>query len=125
MSPNLLLAKSPSGKLWNPKVACAVSLTLVFLCGAVVGALAMNMGVVHKGLHKSPFWTDSGKELYLERLRKDLDLTPTQTEQMSTLLDDFSIYYRSVLSDGKSRILQILNDDQRHKFELILQGQRH
>ena len=122
MSPNLS-SKHPASSLSNPRVACGVTLTLVFLCGAVVGALAMNLGV-HKGLHRAAFWTDAGKSLYLERLRKDLDLTPSQVEQMSTLLDDFNTYYRSVLSDGRQRIMQILNDNQRHKFEQILQQRK-
>ena len=43
---------------------------------------------------------------------------------MSTLLDDFNMYYRSVLTDGRQRIMQILNDDQRHKFEQILQQRK-
>jgi len=123
MSPNLLLAKPSAGRLGNPRVLCAVTLSLVFLCGAVAGALAMNMGI-HRGLHNPPFWTDAGKAAYLERLRKDLDLSPGQVEQISTVLDDFNHYYVTVLTDGKSRILHILSDDQRHKFEHILQERK-
>ena len=107
-------------RLGGPRVACAVTLALVFLCGAIAGALAMNFGV-HKVLHQDAFWTQKGKNVYLDRLKKDLNLTPTQTEQMDSILDDFSAYYRTVLSDGKSRIMQILNDEQRKKFEQILQ----
>ena len=120
MSPNL---PSPAGRPGNARTLCAVTLTLVFLCGAVVGALAMNMGI-HKGLHNPPFWTDAGKALYLERLRKDLDLSPAQVEEISSVLDDFNTYYRTVLSEGKARILHILSDDQRHKFEQILQERK-
>ena len=54
-------------------------------------------------------------------MTRDLDLTPAQTEQMETILDDFAKYYRTVLSDGKSRILQILNEEQKRKFEKVLQ----
>ena len=36
---------------------------------------------------------------------------------MSSILDDFSKYYQTVLSDGKARILNILTEDQRRKFE--------
>jgi hypothetical protein len=39
---------------------------------------------------------------------------------MESILDDFSTYYRNVVADGKSRIMQILNDDQRRKFEQML-----
>jgi hypothetical protein len=122
MSPNLL-AKPASQPFWrNPRLACVGALALVFLCGAVAGALAMNLG--HRTLHKSPFWTESGKAVYLDKVRRELDLTPVQTEQMESILDDFAKYYRTVLSDGKSRMMQILNEQQRRKFELMLQTQR-
>ena len=96
------------------------ALTLVFLCGAVAGALIFNLGI-HKSLHKAPFWSDAGKTVYLERIKKELDLSPAQTEQMETILDDFAKHYHTVISDGKSRILQILNDGQKRKFERMLQ----
>lgn len=106
--------------LKNPTTVCMAVLTLVFLSGAVVGALAMNIGVVHRALHKQAFWTDAGKTASLEKMKKDLDLTPEQTAQMESILDDFSKYYRTVLSDGKTRIMQILRDDQKRKFEQLL-----
>lgn len=116
-------ASSPKTLFQNPRAACVIAMSLVFLCGAVVGALAFNLGA-HRSLHKAPFWTDAGKAVYMERIKKELDLSPTQTEQMETILDDFAKYYRTVLSDGKTRIMQILNDDQKRKFEKLLQSQR-
>lgn len=104
----------------SPRVACALALSLVFLCGAVAGALIFNLGM-HNRLHRAPFWTDAGKAASLDRIKKELDLTPVQTEQMESILDDFAKYYRTVLSDGKSRVLQILNDSQKRKFEKLLQ----
>ncbi len=98
---------------------CIAAFLLVFLCGAVAGALAYNLGI-HKNLHKGTLWSDSGKAMALERIRKELDLTPAQTEQMEMILDDFAKYYRTVLSDGKARILQILNEDQKRKFDKML-----
>jgi hypothetical protein len=104
----------------DPRAACISALVLVFLCGAVVGALAFNMGV-HRYFHRAAFWTDAGKTAYLDRIKKELDLSPTQTSQMESILDDFAKYYVTVLSDGKSRILQILNDEQKRKFEKLLE----
>lgn len=122
---NLSAALSSPRTWWqSPRFVCVTSLVLVFLCGAVVGALAFNLGV-HKSLHRAAFWTDAGKAVYLERITRELDLTPAQTEQMASILDDFAKYYRTVLSDGKSRILQILNDQQKHKLEKLLQEQGH
>ena len=119
MSPNPPPATPTAGRSWDPRFASSVILTLVFLCGAAAGAIAMNLGL-HNRLHKAPFYTDAGKSIYLERVKKDLDLTPEQCEQMESILDDFSKYYRTVLADGKSRIMQILNDNQRRRFEQIL-----
>ena len=85
----------------------------------VVGALAFNLGA-HKRLHKDAFWTASGKDAAVSRVKKELDLTPLQVEQMETILDDFAKYYTTVLSDGKSRIMQILNESQKKKFEQLL-----
>jgi hypothetical protein len=119
MSSNVL-AKAPPARAWNTRAACFATLLLVFITGAVVGAVAMNLGA-HARLHRAPFWTATGKAIYIERVKKDLDLTPAQTEQMESILDDFGKYYRTVLADGKSRIMQMLNEDQRRKFEQMLQ----
>ena len=115
-----LLERATLGKGSDPKTLCAVTLVLVFLCGAVAGALAMNLGV-HARLHQPTFDSPAGRALNLERLRKELDLTPAQTEQMSSILNDFWAYYRTVLSDGKARVEQILTEPQRKKFEKVLQ----
>jgi DNA-directed RNA polymerase sigma subunit (sigma70/sigma32) len=115
MSPDLSLRHSWVG----PRAAGISTLVLVFLCGAVVGALAFNLGA-HKRLHREPFWSSSGKEAAMAHVKKELDLTPGQVEQMETILDDFAKYYTTVLSDGKSRIMQILNDDQKKRFEQMV-----
>jgi hypothetical protein len=40
---------------------------------------------------------------------------------MESILNDFWQYYRSVLSESKSRVEQVLNEEQRRKFERLLQ----
>jgi DNA-directed RNA polymerase sigma subunit (sigma70/sigma32) len=115
MSPDLTLRHSWVG----PRAAGISTLVLVFLCGAVVGALAFNLGA-HKRLHREPFWSTAGKEAAMQHVKRELDLTPGQAEQMESILDDFAKYYTTVLSDGKSRIMQILNDDQKKKFEQMV-----
>ena len=115
------VAVEPMRPTWmGPRAAGISTLLLVFLCGAVVGALAFTLGA-HKPLHREPFWSASGRTVELERLKKELDLTPAQTEQMESLLDDFAMYYRTVLSDGKARMMQILNADQKKKFQQLMQ----
>src|ERR1017187_2404461 len=97
MSPNLL-EKASWVRSWDPEVACMVTLTLVFLCGAAAGAVAMNFGV-HNRLHQPSFDTPVGRELYFSRMQRELNLTPAQQEQMESILNDFWQYYRTVLSE--------------------------
>ncbi|HEY3415978.1 MAG TPA: hypothetical protein VGM23_03745, partial [Armatimonadota bacterium] len=78
----------------NPKIL--LLLLVVFLCGASAGMLAMAAGA-HRWMHPQarPAWKDGGKEVSLQRFRQELDLTPAQTEQLETILDDFFTYYHT------------------------------
>ena len=123
MSTNLLESPAAGAARWNSRVACAVTLVLVFLCGGVLGAVAMDL-VVHNRQRAPKFDTPTGRALYFDRLRRDLNLTPAQTEQMESLLNDMWFNYRSVLNDSKVRVEQLLNEEQRQKFEQLLQDQK-
>jgi Spy/CpxP family protein refolding chaperone len=115
-----LLEKAPPGKSRDRRWTAVAALLLVFLCGAAAGALAMTMGL-HKHLHQPAFNTPEGKALNFKRLQRDLELTPAQSEQVESILNDFWQYYRTVLTDGKTRVEQVLTPAQREKFERILQ----
>jgi hypothetical protein len=106
---------------WNPKVACAVALALVFLVGAATGAVVMDFKVHRNRI--PAFETPAGKALYFERIQRELNLTPAQSEQMQSVLNDFWQYYRTVLTDGKQRVESLLTEEQRQKFEKMLQQQ--
>jgi hypothetical protein len=112
-----------AGGAWSPKLTAAVSLSLVFLCGGVLGALVMDLGV-HNRQRPPAFETAQGQTMYFERLQKELDLTAAQSEQVKSILGDFWQYYRTVLSECRGRIDQILTADQRVKFERLLQDQK-
>jgi hypothetical protein len=100
----------------NPKAAGALSMTLVFLCGTVVGAFG-----AHKWVHSSPpFWTAAGKEISVRKWTRELNLSQAQSQQIATILDDFSTYYRTVIGGAYSRITQILDDGQKRKFDQML-----
>ena len=102
------------------KLQCAGIILLVFLAGILTGATGMSFRA-HAWMHKSvPFYTEAGKQIWLDRWKKDLNLTADQAAEMQTILDDFVVYYRTVLANGKSRILQILNEDQKQKFSQML-----
>lgn len=124
MSHNLAVRPAQPPFWVSPRLAGMVMLLLVFLCGAVAGAVAMNLGI-HSSLHARPFWDNSAKAEYLKMVTTQLDLSPAQTAQMSSILDDFAKYYQTVLSDGKARILNILNDEQKLKFEKMIKERQH
>jgi hypothetical protein len=118
---------APHSPGWrNPRIL--LTLLVVFLCGASAGMLAMSLGM-HRWMHphSQPVWKEGGKEVSLQRFKQELDLTPAQTEQLETILDDFFTYYHTlqaqlddVRASGKQRILRVLNDDQKKKFERIM-----
>jgi hypothetical protein len=56
--------------------------------------------------------------------KQELNLSDQQTVQLTSILDDFSHYYDNVLADGNSRIMQILNPEQRRKYEQMLREHR-
>ncbi len=123
MSSTNLLDRPVAGRARaNPKLACALTLGLVFLCGTAVGALGMNLGI-HRSIHKAAFESGTGRARYFERMQKELDLTPAQSEQIGSILNDFWELYHTVLSDGKQRIEQQLTEPQKRKFESLLQQQ--
>jgi Spy/CpxP family protein refolding chaperone len=110
----------------NPKVL--TTLLLVFIAGAFAGALSMRLGL-HERMHHSASTLNNPNtsKVFLERCTKELNLTPEQARQMSLILDDYKQYYQSVQdqfdevrSTGKNRILQVLDDQQKQKFEKIL-----
>src|ERR1035438_3542799 len=115
MNSTSVLERASGGRLWNPKLACGATLVLVFLSGAVVGALAMDLRV-HNRQRPPTFDSLQAKTLNFDRMQKELNLTPAQAEQMQSVLNDFWQYYRTVLSDGKQRVEQLLDEEQRKKF---------
>jgi trans-aconitate methyltransferase len=116
----------------NPKVIG--TLALVFLAGGAVGALTMQMGL-HDRLHRTvsaasapaPVRKASTNDALVQRFKTELNLSGDQTDKIAMVLDDYRQYYQSlqdqlddVRSTGKTRILQILDEQQRAKFEKIM-----
>jgi hypothetical protein len=95
-----------------------ISLLLVFLCGGVVGAVVMSYWE-HSALHP----TRPGAETMYMSIREwqqQLSLTDEQTRLLTSILDDYSRYYNNLTADGNSRIMQILNEDQKRKYQLTI-----
>jgi Spy/CpxP family protein refolding chaperone len=119
----------PTNGSWrNPRVI--LTLLLVFLAGAASGALSMRYYGIHSLRARpggGPYWKEGGKEISLQRFKRELDLTPEQAQQMEGVLDDFVLYYQTlqtqmdeVRASGKERIVHILNPEQRKKFDQIM-----
>jgi Spy/CpxP family protein refolding chaperone len=118
---------APAGQ--NPKVIS--TLVVVFLAGVAAGALAMQLGL-HDKLHRTAAAASkpvplAAKDAVLQRFKTELNLTSAQTQQISSILDDYRHYYQSLqdqLDDvralGKTRIVQILDDAQRQKFDKMM-----
>ena len=102
----------------NEKIAI-LSFVLVFFCGMVMGAVVMSFSG-HAGLHGAPP-AAAGLSMSVPELKQRLDLTDQQTDQLKSILDDFSHYYDNVLADGNSRIRQILNEEQGRKFDQMIE----
>ena len=63
----------------------------------------------------------------VQRFKTELNLSGDQTDKIAMVLDDYRQYYQSlqdqlddVRSTGKTRIMQILDERQRAKFEKIM-----
>ena len=56
--------------------------------------------------------------------KEQLDLSEEQMRQLTSILDDFSRYYDYLLADGNSRVMQILNADQKVKYERMIRAHK-
>lgn len=97
---------------------------LVFLCGAAAGALTMRIAGSYMARPSISTWKESTREMTLDWFRRELALTPEQAREIEAVLDDYVIYYQNLQTqmddfryEGKKRILQILNEEQRKKYE--------
>ena len=87
---------------------------------------------LHKRLHSVSAASressqESASKLNLQRFQSELNLSTAQSEKIALVLDDFSLYYQSLQEQaddlratGKTRILQILDQNQRDKFEKMM-----
>lgn len=108
----------------NPRVLA--TLILVFLSGALAGAVTMRAGL-HERMHRSAaYWRDGTNVFSYDLLKRELNLTPAQSDRLKTILDDFVKYHEDlqaqiedVRATGKNRILQILDERQRQRFEQL------
>jgi len=121
---------APGRASWqNPRILAL--LFLIFLCGALAGAITVRTGL-HERLHRNAsaaFWKDSrDAEFSYDRLKKELNLTPEQSDRLKIILDDFVKYHddleaqiEDMRATGRNRIVQMLTPEQRAQFEKLSQ----
>jgi hypothetical protein len=97
-----------------------VSLLLVFLCGALAGAVVMSYWG-HDALHGHGSKPGrDGMSMSIREWKQELNLSEEQTRQLTSVLNDFSRYYDNLLADGNTRILQLLTEDQQKKYDRMI-----
>ena len=109
----------------NPRIVS--TLLLVFLAGVAAGMVGMSYGV-HGWLHRAvSAQHEPGRDAVLQNFKTKLNLSSDQVEKIALVLEDYRHYYDSlqdqiddVRSTGRSRIVQILDPDQRDKFEKMM-----
>lgn len=86
----------------------------------------MRVGL-HRIMHggsPGPAWEEGGKWVPLSRLKTELQLSPDQATKIARVLDDYAMYYQTVKEQlyevratGKTRVLDVLDEQQKQKFE--------
>jgi hypothetical protein len=116
--------------LWkNPRILS--TLLFVFLAGAVGGAIIVRACYQPERHRLAPPWNAGGKELLMPHYTKELNLDAEQESEIAQILDDYMRYVQlleeqmtDVRATGKKRILKVLRDDQKKKFENLLNEAR-
>src|SRR5688500_2852286 len=103
------------------------TLICVFLAGAATGAVTMRFGFPPEKHKAALAWNEAGRDFTLHKFKKELDLTPTQTQEFERIIDDFMTYYQfaqaqmeDVRATGKAKIMKILREDQKIRFEKMM-----
>lgn len=108
----------------NPKVLAIIA--VIFLSGAAVGS-ALTRNYLHSKLFPvREHAIDAAQRVGLERLKVELNLTPEQERQVTKELDDYAKYYQNIEDEredvaehGRQRILSVLTEQQRKRFNEI------
>lgn len=114
---------SSNAPLRTPKILLV--LVLVFGCGGLTGVALSRMQTAQASTATK--LNATWKKMTMDRMRKELQLTPVQADAIEQALDDFTMFYQSlqaqmddVRSHGKDRIQGVLNPDQRKKFDQMV-----
>jgi hypothetical protein len=116
---------------YNPRVIAI--LAVIFFCGAAFGAVGMNL-YLHRFILppvRESYFAYQGRHIGMEQLQHDLDLSADQSETIKLILDDYAKYFlnledqrQTLYESGRLKILDVLNEKQKAKFEKLLHNDR-
>ncbi len=104
-------------------------LFFVFAAGMAAGAFSLKVYERHVGVAtvERPLGHQHQPTLAVEKLRRQLDLNEVQFVEMQSVLDECIMKEADLLtqlaltrSDGRERIMRILDRQQQQKFEILL-----
>ncbi|MCW5964704.1 MAG: hypothetical protein KIT83_11750 [Bryobacterales bacterium] len=109
----------------NPRVL--LTFALIFLCGALVGAIGITLTADQSVYSPAASPQEINRNLTLNNLSTELNLNESQHERLGKVLDDYFQYYHAlqdqldeVKSSGQEKILEILTEEQRVKFQRMV-----
>jgi hypothetical protein len=101
-------------------------LAVIFVAGLATGILGTR-GYDRYVEKKTANPLEQQSAVAIERLRRDLSLDEEQANKVRTILDEYIMMEADLLSqvhmlqqEGRSKILQVLDPEQRTKFETML-----
>lgn len=106
-------------------------LVAVFLAGFVSGAVALR--IYHQQTAQAErIDLNSQPAIVTQHLRDELSLSETQTAQVEEILDYYIMHEADLLTqarqlrvEARERILELLNEEQRKKFENVIETSSH
>ena len=116
---------APANFSWShPRVLTV--LALIFVSGTLTGVVAMKAAGYTRYGKSTVVSAPPRPDITVDKLTRELDLSPAQAAQIKVIVEDFATYYMELQSqmadvraNGKGRILNVLNDKQKQKFERL------
>jgi len=103
---------------------------LIFFAGLVAGGFATHLAHrlwIEPKLVSAAVLDAGEKAAAIEHFNRELELSQAQAQAIEAILDEFIMQqadmvarYQTTRQSGQSRILEILNDDQRRRFQQVL-----
>jgi len=110
----------------NPKVLGI--LAIIFVCGMACGGAFTNAFMHYRmGRESNNQSMERARRIGWQKLKNQLELTPTQVETVTKELDDYAKYYQNIEDQredvaalGTQHILNVLTPDQKQRFYKLL-----